>query len=481
MFQTQHARVVGHIMCKGEEHLMKVLKEVEGFGGEGIMLRAAHSRYEHCRSKKLLKVKTFFDEEAKVIGHERGNGKNADKMGNLNCITPDGRTFDVGGGFTDKERMNPPKIGSIITYKYFELSAKMKPRFPIFVNVRDDIDWDEYCKSYKPPTKKAPPALKKTHTIMFSDVLTAGGLEPATVPGLEAGDDDDDDDKDDIEEYKAALTASTDPKEEEKSKAKLSENDKLVKRVPCKYGANCYRTNPTHLKLFSHPPDAKCVYKAVEKAEEADDDSKVKPSVSEEEFLKDEQLSPLAVYESQSDLLDFVVDDIDIDSDYEHDSADESGEPKAKKQKLDKRPICKYGDKCYRVNPEHFKQFRHIKSADSKPEAKAEDPVKYKAYLTNERDETFNLCEGPNEIGRGFAGITDQHLSRRQACIDVSTSTGEVTLTVIGGNNSFVRRAGSSGENWEKVSQGSKVQLKNKDVIMMVKDSPVFTLCVDKK
>lgn len=477
---------------------MKVLKEVEGFGGEGVMLRAAHSRYEHCRSKKLLKVKTFFDEEAKVIGHEPGKGKNADKMGNLNCITPDGRTFEVGGGFTDKERMNPPKIGSIITYKYFELTAKLKPRFPIFVNVRYDIDWDDYCKTYKPPTKKAPPALKKTHTIMFSDVLTAGGLEPTTVPGLEMADDDDDD-KDDIEEYKAALATSPEPKTvektdtEEKSKPKPSEDDKdkkLIKRVPCKYGANCYRTNPTHLKLFSHPPAAKCVYKAAKKTEEKEEeDSKVTRVVSEEEFLKDEQLSPLAVYESQSDLLDFIDDDDDddydpddgceLDNDYELD--DELDEPKTKKQKLGKRPICKYGDKCYRTNPEHFKQFRHIKSTDSsKPDVKAADPVKFKVYLTNEKDDTFNLSEGPNEIGRGFAGITDQHLSRKQACIDVNISTGDVTLTVVGGNNSFVRRAGTSESNWEKVPQGSKVQLKNKDMIMMVKDSPVFTLGIDK-
>jgi len=25
----------------------------------------------------------------------------------------------------------------------------------------------------------------------------------------------------------------------------------------------------------------------------------------------------------------------------------------------DTRPMCKYGVKCYRKNPEHFKQFRH--------------------------------------------------------------------------------------------------------------------------
>ena len=226
--KTEHARVVGHIMCKGEEHLMKVLKEVEGFGGEGIMLRAAHSKYEYRRSKNLLKVKTFFDEEAKVIGHERGKGRNSNKMGNLNCITPDGRTFDVGSGFTDKERLHPPKVGSIITYKYFELSEKLKPRFPIFVDVRHDLDWDDYCKTYKPPTKKTPPALKKTHTIMFSDVLTAGGkLEPSTVPALD--EDDDNADDDDIEEYKAATSDVATKKDEKPSKTTTKTAAKTTK------------------------------------------------------------------------------------------------------------------------------------------------------------------------------------------------------------------------------------------------------------
>lgn len=459
---------------------MKVLKEVEGFGGEGLMLRAAHSMYEHCRSKKLLKVKTFFDEEAKVIGHEKGQGKNADKMGYLICETPDGRQFNVGGGFTDKQRLNPPKIGSVITYKYFELSAALKPRFPIFIGIRNDIDWDEYCKTYKPPTKKVPPALKKTHTIMFSDVLTTSGLEPSSVPSLT---NDDDDDSDDIEEYKAAMSSEVGEKSS-KSDDK-SENEEIIKvddvkvdkRLPCKYGANCYRQNPTHFKLFTHPPDVKCPYKAIKDDGDDGDDKKMEV-MTEEELLSDKQVSPLAVYESQSDLFEGICDDDDDDDDYVYnsdvdDDDDIDDEPQTKKQKIDgddKRPICKYGDKCYRKNPKHFKLFRHIKIDDTEQKK----PEKHKVYLVNENDETFEMNEGSNDIGRGFAGITDQHLSRKQACINVDSVAGAATLSVTGGNASFVKKAGSS--NWEKVAQGSTVKLNNNDAIMMVKDSPVFTL-----
>ena len=41
---------------------------------------------------------------------------------------------------TDKDRRNPPKIGSIITYKFQELSKSGKPRFPTFLGIRIDMD-----------------------------------------------------------------------------------------------------------------------------------------------------------------------------------------------------------------------------------------------------------------------------------------------------------------------------------------------------
>ena len=43
----------------------KVLK----LNGEGLMLKDPESFYEKKRSKKLLKVKKFDDDEAIVIGH----------------------------------------------------------------------------------------------------------------------------------------------------------------------------------------------------------------------------------------------------------------------------------------------------------------------------------------------------------------------------------------------------------------------------
>lgn len=109
------------------------------YGGEGIMVRNPETEYEFGRSWNLLKVKEFKDMEVKVIGYEKGtkDGRNADRVGKLLCRMDNGKEVGVGNGLSDHERENPPKIGSIITIKYFELTDEGKPRFPSFVAIRD--------------------------------------------------------------------------------------------------------------------------------------------------------------------------------------------------------------------------------------------------------------------------------------------------------------------------------------------------------
>ncbi|MFT3711253.1 MAG: DNA ligase [Archangium sp.] len=124
--------------CVDTEHLKRELARVEGLGGEGLMMRQPKSRYEAGRSNTLLKVKTFHDSEARVIGHEPGRGKHKGRLGALLCEMPDGTQFNVGTGFSDQERANPPKIGAIVTYRYQELSNAGVPRFPSFVGERID-------------------------------------------------------------------------------------------------------------------------------------------------------------------------------------------------------------------------------------------------------------------------------------------------------------------------------------------------------
>jgi DNA ligase-1 len=119
--------------CKGVEHLKTELARVEALGAEGLMLRQPGSLYESGRSYSLLKVKTFHDAEGRVIGYEPGKGKHKGRIGALQIRAANGVEFKVGTGFSDKERENPPAVGSVITYRYQELTRDNVPRFPSYV------------------------------------------------------------------------------------------------------------------------------------------------------------------------------------------------------------------------------------------------------------------------------------------------------------------------------------------------------------
>src|SRR5204863_5914234 len=122
-----------HQLCQDTEHLRSELQRVESLGGEGLMLREPGSQYQAGRSSTLLKVKTFHDAEAVVIGHEPGAGRHKGRLGALTVRLPSGIMFSVGTGFSDKERGNPPAVGATITFRYQELSDAGVPRFPSYV------------------------------------------------------------------------------------------------------------------------------------------------------------------------------------------------------------------------------------------------------------------------------------------------------------------------------------------------------------
>lgn len=133
-----YARVHEHIVCGGLDHLRTELARVEALGGEGLMARRPGSRYEAGRSNSLLKVKSFRDAEARVIGHAAGAGRHKGRLGALEVELADGTRFNVGTGFSDAERQDPPPIGSIITFRFQELSDGGVPRFPSYIGVRLD-------------------------------------------------------------------------------------------------------------------------------------------------------------------------------------------------------------------------------------------------------------------------------------------------------------------------------------------------------
>lgn len=135
--KLKYAEILDQQMCEGIEHLKSELARVESLGGEGLMLRDPESMYRAGRNSTLLKVKTFHDAEATVIEHLPGEGRHKGRLGALLVKLEDGTEFSVGTGFSDKEREDPPTLGSRITYRFQELSSGGVPRFPSFVRAMD--------------------------------------------------------------------------------------------------------------------------------------------------------------------------------------------------------------------------------------------------------------------------------------------------------------------------------------------------------
>ena len=162
-----YAELLQHSLCTGEEHLRNELARVEGLGGEGLMLREPGSKYEVGRSATLLKIKSFHDAEATVIDHQAGKGKHKGRLGALVVRLPDGTEFSVGTGFSDKQREQPPEIGSIVTFRYQELTDGGVPRFPSFVRAATG---DGLQSTMEAATKRSSPAGSSTKAAVAAPV-----------------------------------------------------------------------------------------------------------------------------------------------------------------------------------------------------------------------------------------------------------------------------------------------------------------------
>ncbi len=146
----QNLKIIKQVKVKDNAEFEAFAEAVIANGGEGAVVREPNVPYERKRSKNALKYKKFKDAECEVTAINAGTGKYAGLMGSVTCKSlgaagptqdeqiPRGVKFKVGSGFSDEERANPPKIGSIITYKYQNLTAKGVPRFPVFLRVRED-------------------------------------------------------------------------------------------------------------------------------------------------------------------------------------------------------------------------------------------------------------------------------------------------------------------------------------------------------
>lgn len=161
---------VPHQWITCEEDLDAYEAEILSKGGEGIMLRDPSGLYKFGRSTLkegwLMKVKRFHDSEATIIGfeeqmhnaneaqqselgltkrsHEKAGMVPAGTLGAL--VVRDGDIeFNIGTGMDaalrqeiwDNRRVY---LSKLVKYKYFPSGGKSKPRHPVFLGFRDEID-----------------------------------------------------------------------------------------------------------------------------------------------------------------------------------------------------------------------------------------------------------------------------------------------------------------------------------------------------
>lgn len=172
---TRYLANLPYAECRNPAELLAFETFVLDQKGEGVIIRDPMAPYKNGRSSLseggMLKLKRFHDGEAIVqdfveleINHNTsninelgltgrgsfGSGKlSGGKMGAL--IVKEAQTgieFNIGSGFTDKERRDiwarrSDYRGKIVKYKSQLAGVKDKPRHPVFIGWRSPIDMGE--------------------------------------------------------------------------------------------------------------------------------------------------------------------------------------------------------------------------------------------------------------------------------------------------------------------------------------------------
>jgi DNA ligase-1 len=133
---SPNLQVIPQFKLANKSELMQKLDELVEQGAEGLMLNHHNAYYQDGRSASLLKLKKYQDAEARVIEHIPGKGKYKNMLGSLLVELDSGLQFKIGSGFSDLQRQEPPQINTVITFKYYGLTARGIPRFASFLRVK---------------------------------------------------------------------------------------------------------------------------------------------------------------------------------------------------------------------------------------------------------------------------------------------------------------------------------------------------------
>ena len=135
---NSYLQIIPQTIINTKGQLADFLKEVTTDKGEGVVVRNPNTLYQTGRLSSALKVKQYFDTECIVLEILPGKGKYQNMMGSVLCQTDTGKKLKIGSGFKDKDRANPPAIGSKITFKYYGFTKKGSFKYPVYLRVRQE-------------------------------------------------------------------------------------------------------------------------------------------------------------------------------------------------------------------------------------------------------------------------------------------------------------------------------------------------------
>jgi hypothetical protein len=154
--ETPNILLVPTVSVSSEDEIFEMQSKFLGLGFEGAMVRLLKGLYEWgYRSKALLKVKTPDDTEFVIVTFSDGKGKNVGVVKwkcKLNLVVSctcgsfcDDCSFDCAptGKKEDREQMfreGNEHIGKLLKVKHWGYTDEGKPRFPIGIGFRDEMD-----------------------------------------------------------------------------------------------------------------------------------------------------------------------------------------------------------------------------------------------------------------------------------------------------------------------------------------------------
>ena len=130
---SEHLGMIKQFKLKTNQQLDDTLNNITKNQAEGLMIHRGNAYYHIGRTSNIMKLKKDQYGEAVVIAYIAGKGKYHGMLGAVTVQTATNITFNIGSGFSDYERTNPPPIGSIITFKYNGKTEANIPRFARFI------------------------------------------------------------------------------------------------------------------------------------------------------------------------------------------------------------------------------------------------------------------------------------------------------------------------------------------------------------